>query len=921
MGIETSFVAGYFHDGKKTLLNHDKTQTQTWGTWDPDHLRWDEPDTQGDIADLNFPFTNDDPILENKEQLLAIKLHQRVFSEKVLGFNLNQEEHQSEILKLDQVALLALLASDTLHKSFYQSASGLEDGPPSIMRCPFFLPFYAPGAEGRAIGWLPMDLPSDTRLPVHDLLPAAVGDAIQFRNARKLFKDLLHAIRHEKEKAINPAQFLTTRQMLKWQESFFSSFPDTTYLPITSLNFHHRFVAVLLLLVYQRLCKWRCETLQNPQEIAIPLCLNTIVCPPEVLTNRLRDTSLVRKISHRLQLRLHRYFHESQYLQPLQRFGFSHPDLIPFFFYNKDAIVLISGGADQEAIQAICREIAQKTESIITLNTIPIQAKVEMTFHKKVPEKGQGLDEINILDLMDLETRNDRVRVIGNACLGEPTSTPFLGIPKPDKTPKVESDGDAMEEAHCFACNKGVKKLFTDPFTDDRLCKRCHELRRQYRFCQVCNIYFQSLKPSQPADEPCVLCGGDADWSETTPFLRGGKEGTTPTNQEKTSDKEKVIPRIYRVAYVLIKTDASLEGVKLESEAQMSRFRHLRARFENPTNPKLIRKPAELADQEGLTAEDWKLLAKIDELLGQKTYTKNHLISELQHITGFKWELLKEKLDDYIGRGLLSDPKRLKQLVSMKPTRDTIFEYLQATLNMNQFQEDLKGQLRETLQEVQRRQANERHNFDGYPITDADWTDEALDQHVMYRSPTRTLLVMPEPALRLFYPKLLQLTQNLHLAHKLRIVACAHNTPVWWILHELKLVESEDYFSTDLKNASRDLRDLQTQLDPQTEEKNQILKVWEKSEQFRERYQQVVHPLNHISLSISETQGVKLSPRELTLTIIRGSSLRSFPNEIAHRLLTFVPLSNPNRTTDPARCHVNASWNCSCISQGNRESS
>ena len=551
---------------------------------------------------------------------------------------------------------------------------------------------------------MPVDNLNQIPTRIRDILPQAIGGEVQFKNSRGLFKRFLHKIQNEEGK-----QFLSAKEMIEWQESIFSSFPDSTYSPMTSLNFHHRFVAAITLLIDQRIRSWVCENTSANQEITIGLRLNIILCPPEILTNRLRDTSLVRKISHRLQLKLHDYFKDA-YLQPLQRFGFDHPDLNPFFFYNKEAIVLINGETDQKAIERICKCVAEETESLITLNSIPIDAQVEIAFEREVKE-GENLKGFEIFDVSVSEKNGkQKLIVLGDSETKDQIRTPFLGFSEDQKKVKEAVNWD--EVAYCFVCNKGTDELQAD--REDQLCNRCYNLRKEHRFCQDCNIYF-SARQSKQDNEPCILCGRKAGWPKTSQFLQG------PRAQENSSTdtQRKKFPANYSVAYVLIKKNATLEGIKLESAVQMSIFRHLRDRFENPNNPTLIRKPDSFADRNGITDLDRRILDRIDQLFAQNTkdeYGMGILNTDLQNSDPKlknRGDRIKKKLEEYIGRGLLSNPNRMKQLVTAKPTPSGIFEYLQAVLNIEQFQGDLRKQLREALRETQRRQSNERHNFGG----------------------------------------------------------------------------------------------------------------------------------------------------------------------------------------------------------------
>ena len=763
MSIENGYVAAMFHDVKKRLLNKNPKPLDSYGQWGRRHPILDDLTTQGDTGDLPAKKVE----LENGEQILLIKLHHG-----------DADGTSSDIADLDTLTVVSLMAADAMHKALYFGDS--ERFTINVaMQFPFYYPFY-----GEPVAWLPTDAKSFAQFSKQEkqfrFNVENIQNDMRLENARKKFVWFLEDIHNERDRAANKRQFLTARMIVEIQKELFSDFPDTTYLPITSLAFHHQLVTALLFFIRKRLENFTFSS--QCGEVEVPLYLNTIISPPEKLTNRLRDTATVRKISHRLQQSLHDYLND-EYLQDVQRFDFWHPDYNPFFFYNKDAIILLSAGSDQEQIGKICGNVARETESVITMESIRIDGKVQITL-KDESHKGKKIENLKLADI-------------------QIKSQAFLESPSLEKSfwyaadPAPVTDERQSAEAYCYQCNKAVddveQEFMRDISTGDLLCKCCDALRRGYRFCTDCDIYFRQQQKSNR--ELCLYCGESVGFYKTTDLLQGrGREASR---------------QVHRVAYILIKTNCTHDAIKLEGDQLMSQFRLHRERFEQPKNPQNLH----------------------------------------------------------------------KNLAQTSTTKFGVFEYLQAALNMNQFQNHLYGLLSGTLKWLQEQQKRQRKNV-GYQIYESDLTPEALSQYFLYRSPTLTLLVIPEEALRYFYDKLRSFLNNLHIAHRLRMVTCQNNHPVWMVLRSLGLQEENSFPFDELREKSKELNEKLIPNLRTTRSGPAAKDVMDKSEELLGEYRKQAYRL---------PKDLKLNSMELKLTIMRSGVERIFEGEQAHFLLTWQP--------------------------------
>jgi hypothetical protein len=483
---------------------------------------------------------------------------------------------------------------------------------------------------------------------------------------------------------------LTMGNLVTIQKTLCGEFPDSTYLPVTSLGFHQRFAAAIFLLLYDMLGPHCIQS--NPDHICLTFYLHTIVSPPERLTNRLRDTATVRKISHELQERLHRHLRQ-RYLQELDVLGLQHPDHNPLFFYNKDATVALTAAQDQEDLYEICSEVAAKTESVLTLMRQEIRVKlaVELSTHQPLPPLPTALHALPVAHFH---------KVTARATPCDPRRDTFF--PPWSAIPQTQPAEQSTD--HCVSCNKPAPRanLSTDQ-RGDALCQTCCQMRERYPYCLSCHVYV-------PADaDACPYCQ-----AESPPQLRTG----FPNPQVIHSRREGAAG--HRVAYVLLRVNANYDTVRPEAEILMARFRHDRACFEQGS-----------------------------EAQGQ----------------ALQWNLCRTK-----------------------PTRDGIFEYLQAAQDMANLQDQLLGDLKTSWREAVMRQPPRGRVEGEYRIDiHRDLEPGNLLASFLYRSPSLTIVVMPEQVLAPFYQHLKRRTAELQLTHTIRMVTCRHNQPVWMALQHLGL--------------------------------------------------------------------------------------------------------------------------------------
>ncbi|MBI3797552.1 MAG: hypothetical protein HY268_11385 [Deltaproteobacteria bacterium] len=684
------FLAALHHDGKKLLLNRKREEESYYASWGSSqepgsshissHTFWDRLADHGDPSDLG-PWAM--PSLPLPQDVVTlIKLMGGWDEEKLRSpGDADPRPTTDDVKRFLPRLLVSLRAADALHKAMYYGdeekadSSGVQQNHVA-RQFPFYYPFY-----GQPVVWTPHP----------DQFPASVTSAPlrathKADNPRPLFKDLLDALAR--------SSGLQAKPLLEFQAERLGSFPESTYFPVTSIGFHQRLVATLFLLLYQELeqCCFRSQR----ENLKPDLVLNTVISPPERLTNRLRDTATVRKISHLVQHQLHAYFQE-HYLQDLGELNIWRPDHNLFFFYTKDVIIVLNRAVDQPRIEEICREVAQSTESVITIESLRIEASLPLKLKTNPPSLPVTLDQIQ-----GTEVSMGQARAFFRG-------TTSQALWQPRRLPPIQSPEEAPD--CCASCNKATDRqdLKSDEQRGDMLCSVCLRLRTGHPYCTQCHVYVSR------GVHVCPYC------NQSAPVLKSGERPPSPRVLHGHGDTGEG----HRVAYVAIRINASHDVVRDEAEVLLARFRRDRLAFEKKAG----------VEQQAL-----------------------------------EWNCAR-----------------------VRPTRDGIFEYLQAAQDIARFQGKLLEALQESWAEASRRQRisdRSREKARGqFRIENKDLDPENLHATFLYRSPTLTLLVMPEQVLPDFYRALTALLGNLQLSHAVRIVACRHNQPVWMALRDLGVHE------------------------------------------------------------------------------------------------------------------------------------
>jgi hypothetical protein len=128
-------------------------------------------------------------------------------------------------------------------------------------------------------------------------------------------------------------------------------------------------------------------------------------------------------------------------------------------------------------------------------------------------------------------------------------------------------------------------------------------------------------------------------------------------------------------------------------------------------------------------------------------------------------------------------PAHSRAWAEARTTAHGVFEYLQATLAVNQLQEDLAHAL-------------------GH-------------QSFLYRTPTLTVLVLEEAHWPDFWKQLQSIRKQLHLSHVVRVTTCSANTPVWAVVRDFLNVP--DLLPPGLRQQAEKISEVAAQLnnDPQ----------------------------------------------------------------------------------------------------------
>lgn len=708
------FLAALHHDAGKLWLSQDTTPPKAYGKWG-DHVSWDT--------------TQPSPL--DPEVHTLIKLMEGQTRRKLADVS------DERLRDLETVGVVSLRAADALHKALYWGDDAKLGQVHVGLQCPFYYPFY-----GHPKVWGP-----DKSLPpslhqtfnVHVLLQSsadrtAAARRPEWANARQQFQTFLDQL----TRAHHKPDGLQAQDLERIQAEVLGAFPESTFLPVTSLGFHQRFVAALFLLLYQTV--QHVEFRQRRHVLEVRLCLNTVVTPPERLTNRLRDTTVVRKISHLLQQRFHDYCRE-RYLTPLAALRFQHPDTNPCFFYNKDAIVLLNRAEEQADLTQICEDVARTTESVLTLATIPIHGTLTLELATDPPPP-------TLLSQLSLPEFKRVVRA--TATLGKQTTHPCWG-------PSTFTPEQAAETVayHCAPCNKASDVPLAED-VGDPCCPTCLRFRRNFRICTRCQVYYEDPPRHPEQGGGCPSCGHHdhrhRPHQSTPRLLRGGGRGEGEPG--------------YRVAYVLVKVRAAYDTIREEADALMAQFRTDRDAWERGTE----------GEKEALR---WTLA---------RTRPTHHGLFEYlqaaQDLQRFQDDVKADA--KYALLSTRAEQLRLGWAVDWQPTPGPAQE--EASLLAQRLTEE-EQRRKGTRQELR---WTPRVPQGHYPITPEDYTDQELVHVFLYRSPLLTLLVLPEVALPVFYQRLRYRLRALRLSQSLRLVTCRYNYPVWMVLRHLGLHETPD---------------------------------------------------------------------------------------------------------------------------------
>lgn len=474
--IVKGFLAALHHDGKKLLLNRKREEELHYASWGTSqesgssHIFWDRLADHGDPVDLGPWATSQLPL--PPDVVTLVKLMGGWDGDKLRSLDdADPRPTAEDVNRFLPRLLVSLRAADALHKALYYGDEEKADSPGTqqvhvARQYPFFYPFY-----GQPVVWTP----EPDRFPA-SVDPAPLRATHKFCNPRPRFKALLDALAVSGGWQAEP--------LLDFQKARLGSFPESTYLPVTSIGFHQRLVAALFLLLYRELEQFCFDPQGNPLKPV--LFLNTVISPPERLTNRLRDTATVRKISHLVQHGFHAYF-QQHYLRDLDALYIQHPDHNPFFFYNKDAIVVLNRAADQDHIREICSEVAQTTESVITLESVCIEADLSLTLKTNRLSPPVALDQVQGTKV----GMNRQAQAFFRGTMRQ-------ALWHSQRIPRSQPP-DAI--TFCASCNKTTdREQLRSDRRGDMLCPVCLQLREGYPYCTRCQVYIS------PGVRACPYC-------------------------------------------------------------------------------------------------------------------------------------------------------------------------------------------------------------------------------------------------------------------------------------------------------------------------------------------------------------------------------------------------------------------------------
>jgi hypothetical protein len=535
MTLLEAYVSCLLHDVKKILLNTDRDSSH-YATWGPDHYRLDKLSTQVGNQRLSPPERvqlHSDPKRDCAIHRL-IKLHHNdpKPDKKPPGWE------PVDRRGLDPVAIYAIQAADRVHKKLYfpgELRTGDPRPKPEIgtveqERFPCHYPFW-----GQPKFWHPHDVP-------HLGQPVGYEPEVIWADSTERFCELAQQLTELSESETG----LTPRAVLALLAEKCSDFPESTYFPVLSLNFHLRLAGALFLLFHKQM-----RDLTIPQASPLPatlsVCLTTLTTPPERLRNRLRDVANIRKISHRLLEHVHEVLRRAYLPEELADL-FRHPDSSPFLFYTKDALVLLHAENEWTALRQACRTVAEECSTDIGLQclaaTIPVDLHLSGNAQELAPYAGCRLS------VLPPEMTKAGIHV----------DEPQLGAGHNETAACPRSFAEEELNA-CFTCGVPLPESRGQTDGDDTLCLKCARLRKEYLFCPVCRHY--------TVNQWCPFCPSKTQLLPSPSLLAGEED---------------------RAAYVMIATNCRPEvpsvrgeevtAIRAEAEVNLARYREHRLWFD-----------------------------------------------------------------------------------------------------------------------------------------------------------------------------------------------------------------------------------------------------------------------------------------------------------------------------------------------------
>jgi len=495
---DDGYVAAALHDLKKMLLSASRNDRR--GTW-ADHEKLG--DLKGSLdpgdaprsrrfsaafgADLNLH-------LETKDQLELIHGHGGVKQVSRPGL---------------AAPLLALQFADRAHKALYFREEGGGEVTGVNWHCPWYYPFWGERKE-----W-------------------------GIEQAQDQFLDVATEIQDRAKGGVGKldAQFLVEQI----GEKYLRAFGDSTFLPVTSLHFHHQLTAAIYLMVMKQFHEdGGVQAFTDAKgnlvpAIPLPLTLTVISLPAERLRYRLRDAMHLRKISQHLLLELHRYLKDTYLSEPdLAKRQFRHPRLSPFVFYGKEAIVLLNRQKDDAEILKIAQQVADETDAPFRIQRHRVRL---------APAR---------------PTAPPYARVPADQLIGQSLGRIEPGAPETDTAWALLRTSHVTDASHqCAVCQKPIPagQQTRDTDTEEDLCRVCHALRFAYRQCASPEC--RALFPRADASERCPLCRGEARYPDASGKVIADLEGE-------------------RLAIFVLRIGVTPGDMAVESELRLAQFREER---------------------------------------------------------------------------------------------------------------------------------------------------------------------------------------------------------------------------------------------------------------------------------------------------------------------------------------------------------